>query len=235
MKKILKEYCDRIDISISDKQLLQFSTFYEYLIEKNKVMNLTTITEKEDVVRKHFIDSIYILKTISLSGKKVMDVGTGAGFPAIPLSIMCPDAKFVLLDSLNKRIKFLDEVCELCGLQHVETIHSRAEDAARNTMYREKFDIVVSRAVANMSTLLEYCSPFVKVGGQFVSYKTNHSEEELQNAKSAEKILGCKYINSVDFLLPMTDMERRFIIYEKVRAISKKYPRQAGKPKKEPL
>lgn len=235
MKKLLKEYCDTINIPISDVQLSKFLDFYNFLIEKNKVMNLTTITEKRDVVIKHFIDSIYIMKNISLSEKYILDVGTGAGFPGIPLSIMLPDSNFVLLDSLSKRITFLNEVCKICNIKNVKTIHSRAEDAARNLEYREQFDIVVSRAVANLSTLLEYCSPFVKVGGQFISYKTGHIDEELCSARKAENILGCTYKDSVDFFLPTTDMERRFLIYEKKKSVSKKYPRQAGKPKREPL
>lgn len=235
MKKLLKEYCDKIEIVISEQQLNQFELFYQYLLEINKVMNLTAITEKEDVVVKHFIDSIYILKSISLSEKKIMDVGTGAGFPGIPLSIMVSDAEFILLDSLNKRILFLDEVRRICNLNNVSLIHSRAEDAARDENYREKFDIVLSRAVANMSTLLEYCSPFVKVGGQFISYKSGQIDEELSSAKTAENILNCEYKESIEFSLPDTDMERKFVIYEKQRELSNKYPRQAGKPKKEPL
>lgn len=235
MKKLLKGYCDDVGIAIMDKQLDQFELFYEFLLEKNKVMNLTAITEKKDVVLKHFIDSIYILKDVSLSEKRIIDVGTGAGFPGIPLSIMVQDAKFVLLDSLNKRIRFLDEVCEICKLDHVETIHSRAEDAAREEKYREQFDIVVSRAVANMSTLLEYASPFVKVGGKFISYKSGQIDEELEAAKTAEQILNLKYDQSIDLLLPDMDIKRKLIVYEKQQMLSKKYPRQAGKAKKEPL
>ena len=164
-----------------------------------------------------------------------MDVGTGAGFPGIPLAIMNPDCNFVLLDSLNKRINFLHEVCDACELDHVELVHSRAEDGARDEQYREKFDVVVSRAVANMSTLLEYCTPYCKVGGVFVSYKTGHSDEEISNAITAEKILGCSQLKNYDFVLPDTDIERRFAVYKKTKKVSKKYPRQAGKPKKEPL
>ncbi|MCH5267555.1 MAG: 16S rRNA (guanine(527)-N(7))-methyltransferase RsmG [Lachnospiraceae bacterium] len=235
MKNLLKEICEKIEINITEEQCGQFELFYQFLLEKNKVMNLTAITEKNDVVMKHFIDSIYILRNISLSGKKIIDVGTGAGFPGIPLSIMVPDAQFVLLDSLNKRVRFLDEASEICKITSVEAIHSRAEDAARDENYREKFDFVLSRAVANMSTLLEYCSPFVKVGGQFISYKSGQVDEELKAARHAEKMLNCKYMKSIDFVLPDTDMERKLVIYEKNGILSEKYPRQAGKPKKEPL
>lgn len=235
MKQLLKGYCNDIGIAITEKQLNQFDSYYQYLLEKNKVMNLTAITEEKDIVLKHFVDSIYILKKTSLTGKTIMDMGTGAGFPGIPLSIMEPDAQFVLLDSLNKRIRFLEEVCEICKLDHVRAIHSRAEDAARDEKYREKFDIVVSRAVANMSTLLEYCSPFARVGGQFISYKSGQVDEELETAETAGQILGMECKEELEFLLPDIDIKRKLIIYEKVRMLSKKYPRQAGKPKKDPL
>ncbi len=235
VNKLLKEYCDKIDITITDVQLQKFQQYYDMLIEKNKVMNLTAITDSKDVVIKHFVDSIYLMKYMNLQNKNIMDVGTGAGFPGIPLAIMNLDCNFVLLDSLNKRINFLHEVCDACELDHVELVHSRAEDGARDERYREKFDMVVSRAVANMSTLLEYCTPYCKVGGVFVSYKTGHSDEEISNAATAEKILGCSQLENYDFVLPDTDIERRFAVYKKTRKVSKKYPRQAGKPKKEPL
>lgn len=233
--KLLKKYCDEIDIAITDVQLQKFQQYYDMLIEKNKVMNLTAITDSKDVVIKHFVDSIYLMKYMDLLNKNIMDVGTGAGFPGIPLAIMNSDCDFVLLDSLNKRINFLREVCDACELDHVELVHSRAEDGARDEQYREKFDVVVSRAVANMSTLLEYCTPYCKVGGVFVSYKTGHSDEEISNATTAEKILGCSQLKNYDFILPDTDIERRFAVYKKTKKVSKKYPRQAGKPKKEPL
>lgn len=235
VNKLLKEYCDKINITITDVQLQKFQQYYDMLIEKNKVMNLTAITDSKDVVIKHFVDSIYLMKYMNLQNKNIMDVGTGAGFPGIPLAIMNLDCNFVLLDSLNKRINFLHEVCDACELDHVELVHSRAEDGARDERYREKFDMVVSRAVANMSTLLEYCTPYCKVGGVFVSYKTGHSDEEISNAATAEKILGCSQLENYDFVLPDTDIERRFAVYKKTRKVSKKYPRQAGKPKKEPL
>lgn len=148
---------------------------------------------------------------------------------------MNPQTSFVLLDSLNKRINFLNEVCNLCNLSNVITIHGRAEEISRKEEYREKFDFVVSRAVANMSTLLEYCTPFLKVGGQFISYKSGKVEEELSGAQNAMKILGCKLNISIDFQLPNTDMDRKFVIYDKINKCAKKYPRQGGKPRKEPL
>ena len=211
MIDLLSDYCKKIELDITDTQLQQFDDYYRFLVEKNKVMNLTTIIEKEDVVLKHFIDSIYIMKYTDFDEKKVIDIGTGAGFPGIPLAIMNPQTSFVLLDSLNKRINFLNEVCNLCNLSNV------------------------SRAVANMSTLLEYCTPFLKVGGQFISYKSGKVEEELSGAQNAMKILGCKLNISIDFQLPNTDMDRKFVIYDKINKCAKKYPRQGGKPRKEPL
>ena len=235
MIDLLSDYCKKIELDITDTQLQQFDDYYRFLVEKNKVMNLTTIIEKEDVVLKHFIDSIYIMKYTDFDEKKVIDIGTGAGFPGIPLAIMNPQTSFVLLDSLNKRINFLNEVCNLCNLGNVITIHGRAEEISRKEEYREKFDFVVSRAVANMSTLLEYCTPFLKVGGQFISYKSGKVEEELSGAQNAMKILGCKLNISIDFQLPNTDMDRKFVIYDKINKCAKKYPRQGGKPRKEPL
>ena len=229
MIDLLSDYCKKIELDITDTQLQQFDDYYRFLVEKNKVMNLTTIIEKEDVVLKHFIDSIYIMKYTDFDEKKVIDIGTGAGFPGIPLAIMNPQTSFVLLDSLNKRINFLNEV------SNVITIHGRAEEISRKEEYREKFDYVVSRAVANMSTLLEYCTPFLKVGGQFISYKSGKVEEELSSAQNAMKILGCKLNISIDFQLPNTDMDRKFVIYDKINKCAKKYPRQGGKPRKEPL
>ena len=205
------------------------------LIEKNKVMNLTSITEMNDVVMKHFVDSISIKKYIDLSGKKIIDIGTGAGFPGIPLAIVFEDAQFTLMDSLNKRIQFLNEVIEAIELKNVETVHDRAEDLARKEGYREKYNYCVSRAVANMSTLLEYCIPFVKKGGKFISYKSGAVKEELEASVNAQKKLGCKFAECIEFTLPDTDISRNFVVFDKVNFTGKAYPRQAGKPKKNPL
>ena len=235
LKGLLKEGASAAQVELTDEQLDKFEKYYEYLIEKNKVMNLTAITDEREVVYKHFVDSIALIPKMDLEEKKIIDVGTGAGFPGIPLAIMNPQTSFVLLDSLNKRINFLNEVCNLCNLSNVITIHGRAEEISRKEEYREKFDYVVSRAVANMSTLLEYCTPFLKVGGQFISYKSGKVEEELSGAQNAMKILGCKLNISIDFQLPNTDMDRKFVIYDKINKCAKKYPRQGGKPRKEPL
>ena len=234
---VFKRNLDSIGVSLNDIQLEQLDKYYEILVEWNSFMNLTGITEYEEVMLKHYLDSLVLRLPIDGSNLniKLIDVGTGAGFPGIPLDIMNPQTSFVLLDSLNKRINFLNEVCNLCNLSNVITIHGRAEEISRKDEYREKFDYVVSRAVANMSTLLEYCTPFLKVGGQFISYKSGKVEEELSGAQNAMKILGCKLNISIDFQLPNTDMDRKFVIYDKINKCAKKYPRQGGKPRKEPL
>ena len=228
--------CKALGVTLSDEQIQQFLKYYEMLVEWTEVMNLTAITEYDEVMKKHFVDSISLCKAYDVTqNKTVIDVGTGAGFPGLALKIAFPDLQMTLLDSLNKRINFLNEVCNLCNLSNVITIHGRAEEISRKEEYREKFDYVVSRAVANMSTLLEYCTPFLKVGGQFISYKSGKVEEELSGAQNAMKILGCKLNISIDFQLPNTDMDRKFVIYDKINKCAKKYPRQGGKPRKEPL
>ncbi len=231
---------EELSISLSQEQKQQFVTYYEYLIEKNKVMNLTAITEYEEVIVKHFLDSLSIVKAgcfeqNALDGKSVIDIGTGAGFPGIPLKIAFPQLKITLLDSLNKRVNFLNEVIEMLGLSKVKAVHGRAEDYAKQKEYRECFDFCVSRAVANLSTLSEYCIPFVKEGGCFISYKSGKIDEELSQAGNAVKILGGKVLDVVKFPLMGTDMDRSFVIIKKTRPTAKKYPRKAGLPSKEPL
>ena len=237
----LVNICNKINIEISDDQINCFEKYYELLIEKNKVMNLTAITDKEDVIVKHFIDSIalipYLLdKGININNKlKIIDIGTGAGFPGLPLKIMMPDVKFTLLDSLNKRVSFLNEVIDELKLKDIEALHGRAEDYASDNKYREKYDICVSRAVANLSTLSEYCIPFVKEDGYFISYKAGESEEEINNSKNAIKILGGKINKVEEFVLPGTDVSRVFVFIRKKELTDKKYPRKAGVPAKKPL
>lgn len=237
----LVNICNKINIEISDDQINCFEKYYELLIEKNKVMNLTAITDKEDVIVKHFIDSIalipYLLdKGININNKlKIIDIGTGAGFPGLPLKIMMPDVKFTLLDSLNKRVSFLNEVIYELKLKDIEALHGRAEDYASDNKYREKYDICVSRAVANLSTLSEYCIPFVKEDGFFISYKAGESEEEINNSKNAIKILGGKINKVEEFILPGTDASRVFVFIRKQELTDKKYPRKAGVPAKKPL
>lgn len=237
----LVNICNKINIEISDDQINCFEKYYELLIEKNKVMNLTAITDKEDVIVKHFIDSIALIpylkdKGININNKlKIIDIGTGAGFPGLPLKIMMPDVKFTLLDSLNKRVSFLNEVIDELKLKDIEALHGRAEDYASDNKYREKYDICVSRAVANLSTLSEYCIPFVKEDGFFISYKAGESEEEINNSKNAIKILGGKINKVEEFILPGTDASRVFVFIRKQELTDKKYPRKAGVPAKKPL
>lgn len=231
---------EQLSITLSGEQKQQFLTYYEYLVEKNKVMNLTAITEYEEVITKHFLDSLAVVKTScfkpeKLAGKRLIDIGTGAGFPGIPLKIVFPEMEILLLDSLNKRINFLNEVTEMLGLTKINTVHGRAEDYAKQKGYRESFDFCVSRAVANLSTLSEYCIPFVKQGGCFISYKSGSVDQELIQAEKAVKILGGQREEVVHFSLADTDMDRSFVVIRKAKPTPKKYPRKAGLPSKEPL
>lgn len=236
MNNLLKEKVATLGIELTEKQIEQFIKYYEILVEWNKVMNLTGITEYEEVVEKHFVDSLSLVNVLNLHGcEKVIDIGTGAGFPGIPLKIAFPHLKITLLDSLNKRIKFLNKVIDTVGLENIETIHGRAEDFAKQAAYREQYDLCVSRAVANLSTLSEYCLPYIKVGGMFVPYKSGEIDEEVENASKAISILGGKNMNAVKFQLPGTDIGRSFIKIEKIKNTAKKYPRKAGLPSKEPL
>ena len=231
---------EQLSITLSGEQKQQFLTYYEYLVEKNKVMNLTAIIEYEEVITKHFLDSLAVVKTScfkpeKLAGKRLIDIGTGAGFPGIPLKIAFPELEILLLDSLNKRINFLNEVTEMLGLTKINTVHGRAEDYAKQKGYRESFDFCVSRAVANLSTLSEYCIPFVKQGGCFISYKSGSVDQELIQAEKAVKILGGQREEVVRFSLADTDMDRSFVVIHKAKPTPKKYPRKAGLPSKEPL
>lgn len=235
-KRSLIQGFEKLDIVLSAKQLNQFHIYYEYLIEKNKVMNLTAITEYEEVVKKHFIDSASLILCREFKGKgSLIDVGTGAGFPGIPLKIVFPDLNVTLLDSLNKRVNFLNEVIERLELTGISAIHDRAEDAARKPEYRERFDYAVSRAVSNLSTLSEYCMPFVKKGGFFIPYKSGKIEEELNSAKNAVTLLSGSIQEVVSFHLPDSEIERALVVIKKEDKIAHKYPRKAGTPAKEPL
>lgn len=234
--QILEQKLGELGIKQDQNQLERFHKFYQLLIEWNKVMNLTGITEYEDVVEKHFVDSLSIIKAVDLSRiHTVIDVGTGAGFPGIPLKIAFPHLGVVLLDSLNKRIKFLDEVISQLGLTEIRTIHGRAEEYARKEEYREQFDLCVSRAVANLSTLSEYCLPYIRVGGIFVPYKSGEIDDEVEQSKKAVRILGGNIKDVMKFELPGTDIHRSFVLIHKEQHTQKKYPRKAGIPAKEPL
>ena len=228
--------CEKIGITLSEKQISQFMTYYDLLVEWNSFMNLTAITEFNEVIDKHFIDSLAICEYVDFkNGDSLIDIGTGAGFPGIPLKIVFPELRITLLDSLNKRIKFLDTVIESLGLENVETIHGRAEDFAKQQSYREKYDFVISRAVANLATLSELCIPFAKEDKYFISYKAEKCNEELEEAKKAISILGGKVEKQIEYKLPDTDMNRNLLLIKKVKSTPKKYPRKAGTPAKEPL
>lgn len=231
---------NQIGINLTDKQCMQFEKYYELLVEWNSFMNLTGITDHDEVLLKHYIDSLWVYsvdefrKLIDDCGK-VIDVGTGAGFPGVPLKIAFPDNEVMLLDSLNKRINFLNEVISQTGLTNITAQHGRAEDFARKPEIRENYDICVSRAVANLATLSEYCLPFVKCGGIFVAYKSGAIDEELEESKRAVAILGGEIEKVYKTVLPDTDIERSFVVIRKKKSTPKKYPRKAGLPAKEPL
>ena len=236
MSNVLTKKVKELSIVLNDKQTQQFEQYYNILVEWNKVMNLTAITEYEEVVEKHFLDSLTIVDAINMEKiETLIDVGTGAGFPGIPLKIAFPHLKVTLLDSLNKRIKFLNEVIDLLELDDIKTIHGRAEDYAKQAEYREQYDICVSRAVANLATLSEYCLPYVKVDGLFVPYKSGEIDGELKSSEKAVSILGGKVEEVVKFQLPGTDIGRSFVKIHKIKETKKKYPRKAGMPTKEPL
>ena len=225
-----------LGIKLSEEQKTQFLQYYELLVEWNSFMNLTAITEFDQVITKHFLDSLSLVKVCDVAqAGRILDVGTGAGFPGIPLKIAFPEVEVVLLDSLNKRVKFLNEVIGQLGLSKITAVHGRAEDFARQKDYREQFDLVVSRAVANLSSLSEYCLPYVKVGGRFVSYKSGKLSEELTAAGKAIHVLGGEAKEPVYFQLTGTEDERSFGCIEKGKATPKKYPRKAGTPAKEPI
>lgn len=231
----LTNLLEQWNIELSDVSLNQFQKYYELLIEWNEKINLTAITEKEDVIVKHFLDSAALLSYMDLSEQSIIDIGTGAGFPGIVLKIMCPSCKVTLLDSLNKRIKFLNEVIDVLDLKNINAVHGRAEDFAHDKQYREKYDIVTSRAVANLSTLSEYCLPFAKVNGMFIPYKSGNIDEELSESKKAISILGSSVEKVERFILPNTDFERSLVFVKKNKATQKQYPRKSGIPSKNPL
>ena len=231
----IKDLC-HLGITLKDRQVEQFLQYYEMLVEWNQVMNLTAITEYRDVMKKHFIDSLSLVKACDLQKNlSLIDVGTGAGFPGLALKIAFPDLKVTLLDSLNKRILFLNDVIDKLELKEVETVHGRAEDYAKPGKMREMFDICVSRAVANLSTLSEYCLPLVRIGGIFVSYKSEKISQELTDAKNAIKIMGGDVMDQIEFMLPDSDFYRSLVVIGKYQNTPVKYPRKAGLPAREPL
>ena len=230
---------EELGIIVDGRMLSSFALYYKNLVEWNKVMNLTAITEEKDVYEKHFLDSLTITQIVSREtlekGCTILDMGTGAGFPGLPIAIVFPKTKVVLMDSLNKRIRFLEDTIGQLGLTNVTAVHARAEELARKKDYREKFDLCCSRAVANLATLSEYCLPFVRKGGQFVSYKTEQVQEEIEKSRKAVHALGGGNEQTVFFTLPGTEYKRSLVLIEKVSPTPSKYPRKAGTPSKEPI
>lgn len=233
---ILEQGCAQLDISLDDIQKKQFTDFYEFLVEKNKVMNLTGITDFQEVLVKHFLDSLSCVKALDMKKvKSMIDVGTGAGFPGVPLKIAFPHLEACLLDSLKKRVNFLEETFRLLDLEDIKAVHGRAEEYARNKDYRESFDLCVSRAVSNLATLAEYCLPYVKKGGYFISYKSGAVKEEARQAEKAVKVLGGKIKDIIYFSLPDSEIQRSLVVIEKISSCPGRYPRKAGTPQKEPI
>lgn len=231
-------YLSVFGICLKKRQICQFLNYYELLIKWNSFMNLTAITEFNEVLIKHFIDSISLVKAVpdlSHRSDSFIDVGSGAGFPGIPLKIVFPDLKITLLDSLNKRVQFLNEVVDVLDLSDITVVHGRAEDYAKLGQLRENFDFCVSRAVANLATLSEYCLPFVKTDGYFISYKSEKITEEFNYAKEAIKVLGGEYEKQVEFTLPGSEIYRNLFMIRKVKNTPAKFPRKAGLPSKEPI
>lgn len=233
-KKIMTLYATKLNIKFTEEQIEKFYQYMNMLLEWNEKINLTAIVEPKEVILKHFIDSLTINKYLK-ENSTLADVGTGAGFPGIPLKILRPDIKITLVDSLNKRINFLNEVIEKLNLENIVTVHSRIEDFGKNKNYREKFDYVTARAVANLAVLSEYLIPIAKIGGKCVCMKGNNVEDEITSAKNAISVLGGKLESVDEFKLPNSDISRNVIVLSKVKNTPVRFPRKAGMPSKEPL
>lgn len=232
----LKDAILETGLACSDDQVNKFETYMQGILAWNEKVNLTRITQPDEFIVKHFLDSLVCCTHKEYqNARKIIDVGTGAGFPGIPLAIMSADKNFVLMDSLGKRLKIIDELCAEAGISNVETIHARAEELARNKQHREKYDLCVSRAVANMAVLAEYCLPFIKVGGCLMAYKGLEAAEEAEAAKNAIKLLGGNLAEIYDASLEKYDISHKIVVIKKVKNTVSKYPRKAGTPTKEPL
>lgn len=230
----LKNLLNKINIEINNEQIELFYKYMNLLLEWNEKINLTAITEQDEVILKHYVDCLEVLKYIE-PNTSIVDIGTGAGFPGVPIAIMNKSNNITLVDSLNKRINFLNEIKDKLDLKNINTIHMRAEDFGQNKIYREKFDFAVSRAVANMSVLAEFLLPAVKVGGKVICMKGSQIEEELNNSKNAIKLLGGQILERKEFCLPDSDIARNIIIIKKVQKTPNMYPRKAGLPNKQPI
>ena len=230
----LNEMCNKINVNLSEKQIKQFYDYMNILLEWNEKVNLTAITDEKEIILKHFIDCLVVNKYI-YDKEKIADIGTGAGFPGIPIKIANPNIEITLIDSLNKRINFLNELVNEIDIKNIEIIHSRAEELSRNLNYREKFDVVVSRAVAPMNVLVEYTLPFIKKGGKLIAMKGSNAQDEINLAKKAIDVLGGKFNLMDEIVLPNSDIKRNNIIIDKVKNTPEQYPRKAGKPSKNPL
>lgn len=234
MDNILTKGLQKLNIAYDEDMLHKVDLFYELLIDKNKVMNLTRITDRDDFYVKHVLDSLLISGVTGVSGKRIIDIGTGAGFPGIPLKIFYPDTDMVLLDSVNKKLLFIDEVIEELELENIRTVHGRAEELGHDPAYRECFDFAVSRAVADLSVLTELCMPFVRVGGAFISYKSRDSMDEIERASNAVRLLSGE-ADTYDVKLPGSDIVRKFVMINKTGFNPSKYPRKPGVPGRKPL
>ncbi|WP_079412702.1 16S rRNA (guanine(527)-N(7))-methyltransferase RsmG [Alkalithermobacter paradoxus] len=235
-KEILINGLKELNIDADESLFYKFETYKELLLEWNKKINLTAIEDEKEIYIKHFIDSLSCFTTQYIkNGDSVIDVGTGAGFPGVPFKIYKEDLKLTLLDSLNKRINFLKEVCTNLKLKDVEFVHGRAEDFGQNPDYREKYDIATARAVANLAVLLEYCVPFIKVGGHFICLKGPSADEEMKDSQKAIQTLGMEFVEKINIKLPYTDINHVILVFKKIKNTPKKYPRKAGKPSKEPI
>ena len=235
LEELLCESCRKIGVELNQAQLKQFMTYKDMLIEWNEKMNLTARTDDREIILKHFVDCLALCSGADMSGKKIIDVGTGAGFPGVPVKIACPDIDITLLDSLNKRITFLNELTKALGLEKTDCVHMRAEDGGNDKGLRESFDVCISRAVANLAVLCEYCLPFVRVGGMFISMKGPDVSQEISEAEKAIKVLGGEISEIKTVSIPETDINHSLIIIKKIRSTPSKYPRKAGKVKKEPI